>query len=924
MASCFRVSAVALLLSSLAGSAYAQPRGGNAPVASSTSTSALGDALVAAAATDYAKAEAELGKISGKDRGKADLLLARLHEERGRFEDALKLLGKIESSGGALATLAKVQHARILASRGDVPKAIALLEAEASAKGAEGRRVRLLLGELLILTGRRADADAPLKTLTDEYSDMAESDFSGLAEVGRAAQLLRSPKDANRAFQESERAAKGVQLGRGEPTAAQLTANPAEILLWRAELFLDKYDPGHAEEAVKEALVAAPNLAAAHVAMARVKLDQALDFDGAETELAAALAVNPESSSAYAVRAGIALRDGELDKAKAATQKALSINRYDLEAESIAGATLLIGEDKAGYERSKAAVLAKNKEYGSFFVTVAEYADWEHRYDDIVAMMKEATKVDPADGRILGTLGLTMLRTGDEKGGLEALNKAWSKDKYNVRVFNTLNLYEKNVPAEYESVAVGPFDFRFPRNEKPMLERYLPTFAGEAVASMKARYGILPDSPLHIELYGSREHFSVRTSGLPNVGIQGVCFGRVVAALSPESEPFNWGNVVWHELGHVFAIKQSNYRVPRWFTEGLSEYETIVRRPEWQREMDQEFYRALVEGALPAAATMNRAFTHAKSAEDVTIAYYAASQLLVYTVESFGMPKVRQALELWGKGKTTPEVLRTAFGLEPSEYDRRFRDWAKKRLSRYEKQYLFAMPKRPLDEAKKKAALPNASAADHTALAVALLRNKNRKDAEESLKKALSIDPRHKDALFVQARLALEGKDKNAFEAVTGRLFAAGGDGYSLRMLVAEASEGKDEQALIAAYRFDPTQSEPLAGLLAVAKKKKDNAAIRDLLQKLYVLEQHDRKIAGALLERLVQDQAWDEAARVGQSALYTDVHSAAIHRDYGRALEALGKKAEAAYEYESATLGRGAPEVIADAKSRLDGLKRK
>lgn len=922
MASSFRVFAAALSLSSLATSAYAQPRGGNAPVASSSASSPLGEAIALAAATEYAKADAELGKISGKDRPRADLLLARLHEERGREGEALKLLSKLESAGGSLALLAKVQHARILAARGEVPKAIDLLKPEANAKGPEARRLRLQLGELLLLAGRRADADVPLKAITDEYSDMAESDFSGLAEVGRAAQLLRSPKDANRAYQESERAAKGVQPGRGEPTPAQLTANPVELLLWRAELFLDKYDPGHAEEAVKEALTKAPHLAAAHVAMARVKLDQSLDFDDAEAELAAALAVNPECSSAYAVRAGIALRDGELEKSKTATQKALAINRYDLEAESVAGATLLIGEDKAGYERTKTSVLGKNKEYGNFFITVAEYADWEHRYDDIVAMMKEATKVDPDDGRILGTLGLTMLRTGDEKGGIEVLNKAWSKDKFNIRVFNTLNLYEKNVPAEYESVSVGPFDFRFPRPEKAMLERYLPAFTGEAVASMKARYGLLPDSPLHIELYGSREHFSVRTSGLPNIGIQGVCFGRVVAALSPESEPFNWGNVVWHELGHVFAIKLSNYRVPRWFTEGLSEYETIVRRPEWQREMDQEFYRALVDDQLPAAATMNRAFTHAKSAEDVTIAYYAASQLLVYTVESFGMPKVRQALELWGKGKTTPEVLRTAFGLEPAEYDRHFREWARKRLSRYDRQYLFALPKRSLEEAKKKAAVANATAADHTALAVAYLRNKDRDEAEKALQKALTLDPKQKDALFVQARLALESKDKGRFKAVTERLFAAGGDGYSLRMLVAEAGEGKDEQALLAAYRFDPSQSEPLAGLLAIAKKKKDTAATRDLLQKLFVLEQHDRKIAAALLDRLVQDGAWAEAVKVGQSALYTDVHSAAIHLGYGRALEATGKKAEAAFEYESATLGRGEPGVITDAKSRWAALK--
>ena len=62
---------------------------------------------------------------------------------------------------------------------------------------------------------------------------------------------------------------------------------------------------------------------------------------------------------------------------------------------------------------------------------------------------------------------------------------------------------------------------------------------GEAWGSMKARYGFVPTVPVQVEMYGSRQQFSVRTSGLPNIGIQGVCFGRVVAAISPKAEPFD-------------------------------------------------------------------------------------------------------------------------------------------------------------------------------------------------------------------------------------------------------------------------------------------------------------------------------------------------------------------------------------------------
>ena len=96
----------------------------------------------------------------------------------------------------------------------------------------------------------------PITPSVNNNGAIVNTDADGLAQVGRAAHLLRSPKDANQAFNESERANK----------------HSLETLLWRAELFLDKYDPGHAGEVVKEALKLAPRDPLAHVAMARVKL----------------------------------------------------------------------------------------------------------------------------------------------------------------------------------------------------------------------------------------------------------------------------------------------------------------------------------------------------------------------------------------------------------------------------------------------------------------------------------------------------------------------------------------------------------------------------------------------------------------------------------------------------------------------------
>ena len=132
--------------------------------------------------------------------------------------------------------------------------------------------------------------------------------------------------------------------------------------------------------------------------------------------------------------------------------------------------------------------------------------------------------------------------------------------------------------------------------------------------------------------------------------------------MSPESEPFNWGNVVWHELGHVFAIQLSKNHVPRWFTEGLSEYETIVAAAGVEARARPRSLPRPQGGRLPHAVDMNRAFTHAATGEDMTVAYYAASQMLVFTVEQFGLPKVVDALKLWGRACVRRTVIQRAFG----------------------------------------------------------------------------------------------------------------------------------------------------------------------------------------------------------------------------------------------------------------------
>jgi tetratricopeptide (TPR) repeat protein len=863
-------------------------------------TGPLAAAKDALAQGDYAAAEKALEAVKGKSRGDALAELARIQMLQGKLSQAEATLKKLAAAGRAADAAAL--RADMLFHTGKREDAIRLLEANKNAAGTGGREVRVALGELLIDMGRRTEAEPVLQTLASDYnSDLVKDEDSvGMTLVGRATELLRAWHNADDSYN----------------TAEKDDARNTRAQMWHAGLDLGKFAIGRAEEHVRDVLKLEPKNPDALVLMARVKLAQTMDFDTAEGLVKDALAVNPKEVGAYAVRAGLALHDMDLKTAESQIAAGLAIDPNDLELWSLKAAERFLADDHAGYEAARKETLTRNKEYASFYTTVAEYAEWEHRYDDIIAMMKEAVKVDPDDGMAWAQLGLMETRRGDEKDGLLALNRAWGEDHYNVYVKNTLDLFESNFTKDYDLVDEGPFKIRYLKKTEPVLRRYLPRMLGEAWASMKARYGFVPAQPVQIEVFepaqhgriqDAREQFNVRISGLPGGMLQGVCFGHVIAAMGPGAEPFNWGNVLWHELGHVFAIQLSKSHVPRWFTEGLSEYETIARRPEWQREMDPELYVALSNNRLPGSVDMNRVFTHAETAEDITVAYYASSQMMVFTVERFGMPKVVEALKLWGQNQTTADVIPHAFGVSAAEYDRLYREWQMKRLARYKGQFIpdLRMTK-TLQQAKDAVAKSPNDGSALVDLTIAYVREDDENDAKATLAKALQVDPKSMRAHYLSFRFA--GHDVAAEEKELATIQALGGDGYFVRSQLALIAKNKKDKAeykkqLEAAYRFDPTQVQPLGNLFDIARDEKREGDEVDILRKAAMLDQHDPKLWGTLLKHLVDDKQWEEARKIGESAMFVAIYDPGVHMNYARALAALGDHERAVFELETALL---------------------
>jgi tetratricopeptide (TPR) repeat protein len=854
----------------------------------------------------YADAEADLlAALASSKKSAALLALSELMRLTGRYPESLSR-AKQALDAGADAQAVALSEAETLACSGEVDGALGRLRT-IPLKDAQPA-IRLLLGELLLEVGKRAEATPVLLTLVEDFNEdrVPETDGPGLARVGRAAHLLRSPKDANEAFDQAERAEPGN----------------LRTLLYRAELYLEKYDPGHAEEVLNDALQLAPQHPTANVLLAEVRLAQALDFDEAERLARVALAQNPKLARAYFVLAGIAVRDQDLAAAERHVSKGLEGNPRDLPLLSMRATVRFLSEDERGFQEQKAAILELNPEYSRLYSIVGEFADWEHRYDEIVVLMKEAVALDAKDSRAEAELGFNLIRSGNDHDGVSALGRSFKMDPYNVRVYNTLEMYEGPIARDYVTVNHPRFAIRYKKTERDLLDRYVPELMNRAFDTMQKSYGFTPQTPVGVELYAERENFGIRTGGLPQIAIQGVCFGKTLASMSPERESFNLGMTLWHELSHVFHIQMSRSRVPRWFTEGLAEYETIIARPEWVRENDQELFEALRADRLPALGNMSRAFTRAEELEDVGTAYYASSQILVMLAERYGHDKLALMLREWGAGKTSDQVMKIALGKQPVELDAEFRAFAQQKLARFSRQFMPMQRKGRSDRVRAEAKAAPKDVQKQLRYVLTLLRDGSGDEAERVLLAVEKVEPQNADARFLRAELDQHEHPEKSI-ATLNKMVESKQDGYSVRMLLAKLliASGNDlagRESLEKAASFDPLSSSPHYMLAEIAHNRADDDAELAALRRLAELEQHENKVYRRLLAMLSAKKGWEEAVKVGEAAVLADVEGFTTHRIFGEALAQTGNKARAAFELESATLSPAEPQELSEAFSRL------
>jgi len=535
-----------------------------------------------------------------------------------------------------------VANARTEINRGRYAEAENILKPAAS-KSATGDAA-LELALLYQMLGRRVEADALFNPIANLPVGQRTTP-SEYARIGRAARALGQLQLANDAYR----------------LATERAPKDAAIQAAWGELWLQTHNNQEAAKSFQDALEADEHFVPAKLGMAQALIDE--NPPVATKLVQDVIATDPTSVQAHLLLAQLQLDQSDREAAKKEIATAKEINPVSLDALALSAAVAYVEDRQSDFKSEAAAALKVNPRFSDVYRVAAEQAASNYRFEEAVALNRQALTVDPDDVRIHAALGMHLLRTGDEQEARTQLETAFKADAYDTTTYNLLKMMD--TLDKFEVIRQGNLIIKLDPKEAPVMREFVGPLAEKAFEQYEKKYEFTPKGPILIEVFPKHDDFAVRTVGLPGMlGALGACFGRVVTLDSPKARPpgdFNWQPTLWHELGHVMTLQLSKQRVPRWLTEGISVYEEKLGSPSWGREGELTFAAAYGRGEHMSLRELNAAFTNP---EKISLAYYEASLLAELIVDTYGWPALRKLLVTYGEGKEGEAALREGIGVD--------------------------------------------------------------------------------------------------------------------------------------------------------------------------------------------------------------------------------------------------------------------
>jgi tetratricopeptide (TPR) repeat protein len=763
----------------------------------------------------------------------------------GRYDDVERLTA--DASDEALSVL----RAKALIARGEYAAAEKILAPLATAS--PGGDAALELGLLQFYLGRRSEARRAMQlVLMAEPRNPTARDY---ARAGRAARALGQFQEANGYYREAIAIA---------PTDAVIDTE------W-GELFLEKHQWGEAAKSFQSALKNQPDFAPAHIGLARALVEE--NPPAAERAAQRALELNPNDVGAHLFLAELALMEDKKDDARAGIDKAQSVNPNSLEAHALEAALHYVDGNDAEYKTAISAALKINALYGEAFRVVGEVTARYYRFEEAAEQARRAIAIDRENPRAQADLGSHLMRTGDERNARRALEASFRLDPYDAVTYNLLQLLDQL--DTFQTITDGDLVIKLHPDEVGVMREYVPALARQAIDTLSKRWNFTPKGPILIEMFPRHDDFAVRTLGLPGmIGALGACFGRVVTIDSPKARPpgdFSWAATLWHEIAHVITLQLSNQRIPRWLSEGISEYEETRARPEWIRNMTVPFVRAMESGEVIKLRDLNSGFQDPRT---ISLAYYQASVLVEHLVQKYGEEALRAFVASFAEGIDTETAIERVYKTNIDALQQSFDAYINERYGALRRALAtpegFA-PDQPLEQLKAAAAAHSDNYAVQMALGRAL-RQSDPNAALEAFERATKVAP------------MITGPE-SAYQQI-------------VEIAMAQGDKARAAQTLETMLRYEHTAVDAARQVLMLIDGDKDQERLRTALQRVVAIDPFDAP-AHTTLGRmaLASGQAQEAVSKFRVALAAGPVDRASAHADLAEALLLTGNRAEARRE---------------------------
>lgn len=581
----------------------------------------------------------------------ATLSLARAHREVGQYERAEQVLSTaIDESGGvSLAAPLATRLAELYVDTGRSEQALALLQ-ELNQNSLPSVRTIVRLGEVLALRANPDEAREQFQRALDRYDSGSVYTSDEVAMVAVAAWELDLFHDANALFDE----------------AIRLDDQNLEALVLWGELFQQKFNDEDAQGNFSEALEINRRYVPALRGMAEIS--------AGERYLTRALDINPQDALALSRFGALLIRNEQEVEGRRMLERALEVNPELIQALATQAVLAVLQDDDRAYQQAEQQVRAFSPGNSEFYTLVAEQLGNRYRFEEAVALARQAIDNDPRDWHAHTVLGGNLIRLGEEEEGRQHLELAFENDPFNVLTSNMLQVFD--VMDEYATLETEHFRVRMSQHDATILWPLMSTMLEDSWDRLVSQYGFEPEVPVTIQVFERTQDFAVRSVGLPDIGpLVGICFGKVITLISPDTLAANWQEILWHELVHVWTLQMTDNRMPRWLSEGISSWEESQGQPEWGRRQGLDLVRAYEQGQLLPVGDLDAGFLGANSNADLSFAYFESYMVVDYIVERFGFDTLRELILAYQDEYDEDRIFSSVFNQDLQAFDVDFQQW---------------------------------------------------------------------------------------------------------------------------------------------------------------------------------------------------------------------------------------------------------